>query len=271
MPKTADGTDAVPGHGGWPTLTARLLGPMMVTLNGRVVDTASSRRTRYLLGYLLLHRRSAVPRDVLMDTFWPDARPAAARNSLHVALTGVRRVLADACPEPVLERRHGGYRLAPELPVWVDVDDFELCRRGGQQAQRSGDGETARAAYAAADRLYGGDLLAEDPYAEWAALARETLRLDLLDTLRQLAKLHAAAGDPAAAVLVARRALDIDPCNEPVHRQLMRSYRDTGQVHLALIQFHRCAEELWRNHRVRPGVETVALHETLRRPIGRTA
>ena len=270
MPKTADRTGA-PGHGVRPTLTARLLGPMMVTLNGQVVDTSSSRRTRYLLAYLLLHRRSAVPRDVLMDTFWPDARPAAARNSLHVALTGVRRALGAAWPSPVLERRHGNYRLAPELTVWVDVEEFERAYRDGQQAQRSGDDERARGAYAAADRLYGGELLAEDPYAEWAAMARETLRLDLLDTLGRLADLHAAAGDHAAAVLVARRALDIDPCNEPMHRRLMCSFRETDQVHLALTQFHRCRDQLWRNHRMAPSAETVALHEQLRCPVRRTA
>jgi DNA-binding SARP family transcriptional activator len=69
-------------------------------------------------------------------------------------------------------------------------------------------------------------------------------------------------------VLVARRALEIDPCNEPLHRQLMRSYRETDQVHLALTQFHRCAEALWREHRVGPSAETVELHERLRRPYG---
>ena len=34
-----------------------------------------------------------MPRDVLMDVFWRDAEPEAARDSLHVALSGVRRAL----------------------------------------------------------------------------------------------------------------------------------------------------------------------------------
>ena len=249
-----------------PTLTARLLGPMVVTLNGARVDTASSRRTRHVLAYLLLHRRSAIPADVLMETFWPDARPAAARNSLHVALTGVRRVLGQAWSGEVLERRLGGYRLAPDLPVWVDVDEFERHCREGRRADRLGAADEALAAYAAADRLYGGDLLAEDPYADWAAWSRESLRLDLLDVQRRLADLHAAAGDHAAAVLVARRALDVDPCNEPLHRRLMRSYYETGQLHRALTQFRRCAEALWQEHQVRPSADTVKLHDRLRRP-----
>jgi SARP family transcriptional regulator, regulator of embCAB operon len=266
MPKPADGGVAGPRRADPPALTARFLGPTMVTLNGRVVDTASSRRTRHVLAYLLLHRRSAVPCDVLMDTFWPDARPDAARNSLHVALTGVRRVLGEAWSEAVLERRHGSYRLAGDVDTWVDVDEFERLCRLAHRADREGDRARARDGYAAADRLYEGDLLADDPYADWASTARESLRLDLLDAQRRLAELHAAAGDHASAVLVARRALAVDPCNEPVHRQLMRSYRATGQLHLALAQFQRCVEALWRDHRVRPSPETVELHDRLRRP-----
>ena len=166
-----------------------------------------------------------------------------------------------------------------ELAQPAQVDDLLSLRRalameeelrgrvrvqtGEVRADRLGADELALAAYAAADRLYGGDLLAEDPYADWASWSRDSLRLDLLDVQRRLAELHAAAGDHAAAVLVARRALEIDPCNEPLHRQLMRSYRETDQVHLALTQFHRCAEALWREHRVRPSVETISLHERL--------
>ena len=170
MTQPAERSDAAPGPGDQPLLNARLLGPMLVTLNGRRVDTTSSRRTRYLLAYLLLHRRSAVPRDVLMETFWPDARPAAARNSLHVALTGVRRVLGRAWPGRCWCAGTAATSSCPTCPIWVDVDEFERCCRDGRRADRRGADERALAAYAAADRLYGGDLLAEDPYADWASL-----------------------------------------------------------------------------------------------------
>ena len=51
-------------------LSARMCGSFVVILNDTVVDTLSSRRTRQALAYLLLHRRAAVTRDVLMDTFY---------------------------------------------------------------------------------------------------------------------------------------------------------------------------------------------------------
>ena len=165
------------------------------------------------------------PRDVLMDTFWPDARPAAARNSLHVALTGVRRVLRRGLAGD------GAGTPARRLPAGPG-----RCRLGRRRRVRAvlpgrPAGRPARRPRRGAGRLRGGrPALRGRPAGRGPvrglgrAWSRESLRLDLLDVQRRLAELHAAAGDHAAAVLVARRALDIDPCNEPMHRQLMRSY-----------------------------------------------
>ena len=93
-------------------LTARLLGRLWVVVDGQVVDTVSSRRTRNVLAYLLTHRETPVPRDVLMDVFWGNAAPGAARNSVHVALSGVRRAL------------RAGYRLRSILVDEKRVEQF---------------------------------------------------------------------------------------------------------------------------------------------------
>src|SRR5687768_10864221 len=120
------------------TLNARMLGSFVLTLNDIVIDTVSSRRTRQLLAYLLLHRRAAVSRDVLMDTFWPMASPEAARNNLHVALSGVRQALRVASLVSVLQRRHDTYRLDAD-EAWVDVEDFGRQCAEGRRADRAGD------------------------------------------------------------------------------------------------------------------------------------
>jgi DNA-binding SARP family transcriptional activator len=245
-------------------LHARLLGSLVVTLNGALVDTSSSRRTRQVLAYLLLHRRAAVPRDVLMDTFWPDAAPEAARNNLHVALSGVRQALRAAASATVLHRRHDTYRLAADL-TWVDVEDLRRQSAEGRRADQAGDLVTALRCYAAADQLYEGDLLADDLYLGWVSSERESLRLEVLHAQRRLIELYAVRGDHAGAVVMARRALSIDPYDEAVHRQLMLAFRDVGQLHLALAQYQRCADLLWEAFRVRPSPQTVQLNEQLRR------
>jgi DNA-binding SARP family transcriptional activator len=252
-------------------LTARLLGRLWVVVDGQVVDTASSRRTRNVLAYLLTHRETPVPRDVLMDVFWGNADPEAARNSVHVALSGVRRALRATGPEPLLERRHDTYRFSDHLDVWVDVEAFEQASRQGRRAEEAGDAAAALEAYERAGQIYDGDFLADDPYAPWAGEIRETLRAQANDVACRLVALYGRLGDDSSVVLVGRRVLAGDPCNEPVHRQLMASFARAGQRHLALLQYQRCREALWTTFRIQPAVETTVLYESLRGRLPQTA
>jgi hypothetical protein len=95
-------------------LTAHFFGTFRVSVDGTPVDTASSRRTRNVLAYLLAHRRAAVPRDVLMEVFWPAAAPDAARNSLHVALTGAAGSRGPAAGRVRRDRSRRPVRPSPE-------------------------------------------------------------------------------------------------------------------------------------------------------------
>jgi DNA-binding SARP family transcriptional activator len=249
-----------------PLLTARLLGRFAIAIDARQVDTQSSRRTRNVLCYLLTNRRAPVARDVLMDVFWPDAEPNAARNSLHVALTGARNALRECCPEPILHRSFDTYEIADSVEVWVDVEEFERRCRTGLQAERTGDLTRALTHFEQASQLYDGAFLADDPYAEWAAATRDRLQVLAMDVQSRLVDLYAQRGDHAAALQLGRWMLASDPCNEGVHRRLMSCYARTGRGHLALAQYQRCADALWQAFRVRPTPETRALYEQLRDP-----
>ncbi|MEV0897129.1 BTAD domain-containing putative transcriptional regulator [Actinoplanes sp. NPDC049802] len=242
------------------TVRAYLLGEFRLVVNGRLIDMGASRRSRDLLAYLLTHRESAAPRDVLCETFWPRARPAAARNSLHVALTGARRMLR---PQELIERSLDAYRIVRSARVWTDADEFERrCRDG----RRAADPAEAARCLEAAGLLWRGGLLADQPYADWASGRRETLRALALEAQSRLVALYTERGDHGPAATLARRILADDPCNEDVHRGLMLCYARTGLRHLALVQYRHLADTLWDDLRVRPACETTALYERLRRP-----
>jgi DNA-binding SARP family transcriptional activator len=249
-----------------PLLAARFLGGFRVTVDERVVDTGSRRRTRQLLAYLLAHRRLPVHRDVLADVFWPDAAPAAARNNLHVTLTAIRRALRGAHPDVAVERRFDTYRIAGPVTVWTDIEQFEWHRASGARSERQGDRPAAIRDHEAACQLYDGDFLADEPYADWAAPIREALRLDVIGIDTRLVELYLEQDAFGPATLLARRLLEIDPCNEPVHRRLMACYAAAGQRHLALSQYHRLAELLWGTLRVRPAAGTTAFFHELCHP-----
>ena len=70
----------------------------------------------------------------------------------------------------------------------------------------------------------------------------------------------------AAAALLGRRILEMDPCNEEVHQQLMSCYARSGQRHLALAQYQRLADVLWHTFRVRPSDQATRLYQRLSRP-----
>ena len=247
-------------------LAAHFLGEFRVVLDGRLVDTASSRRTRTLVAYLLAHRGGPVARDVLMERFWPDANPLAARNSLHVALSGARRVFRAISAHEVIQRRFDTYRIDAAARVWTDVEEFERTCRAGRRADLAGDRAGAERHFAAAVQLYQGDFLADEPYAEWAATIRDGLRQQAIEVQTRLVEMYADRGDHGPASVLARRILAIDPCNERVHRRLMDSYAAAGLRHLALMQFHQLSGTLWETLRVRPSAETIVLYERLRRP-----
>ena len=96
-----------------------------------------------------------------MDVLWRDRAPAAAANNLHQAVHVARRALgADA-----IEVRDEVLSLAAE----VDVDALERGRRARRAALRT------PAAYRAALALYGGELLPENRYDDWAETRRDEL------------------------------------------------------------------------------------------------
>jgi DNA-binding SARP family transcriptional activator len=246
-------------------VSVHLLGPMSVVIDDVPVDDWSSTRIRSLFGYLLTHRQPWPAREVLMEVFWPESSPKASRNSLNVAIHGLRRVLRNAKDVPVIVYSGGSYRLHPDVHLWLDVEEFDKLVERGRLHEDAGETDQATAAYEFATGLYRGEFLADDPYDDWGALIRERLRLAYLDTLGRLSNLHFNAGQYAASANLCQRIIEQDPCREDAYRRLMRCYSRQGQPHLALIQYRACVRTLESELGVEPDLATVELHNQIRR------
>jgi DNA-binding SARP family transcriptional activator len=248
-----------------PLLAVHLLGPLRVTVNQTAVEQWPSGRGRSLFKYLLTHRDPWPQRERLMEAFWPRSTPEAARNSLNVALHGLRRALRAAADVPVIVLDGGAYRLHDGLRLWLDVDKFEGHVEAGRRHHAAGEPGAAMTEYELAAALYQGDFLADDPYEEWPVLARERLRLAYLDTLDRLGQLYFAQGRYAACASLCQRIVERDACREDAQRQLMRCYSRQGQPHLALRQYDACAKALQGELGVDPAPATRRLQEAIRR------
>jgi predicted ATPase len=149
----------------------KLLGGFAATRVGEPIDPSvwRLRKGRELVKLLALAPGHRLHREQLIDALWPDLDSASGANNLHQVVHVARRALgADA-----IELREELLTLRAS----VDVDDFE---RAAEHARRAGSAGASRAALS----LYGGELLPENRYEDWAGVRREEieqLRTDLED------------------------------------------------------------------------------------------
>ncbi|HEX9386267.1 MAG TPA: winged helix-turn-helix domain-containing protein, partial [Anaerolineales bacterium] len=139
-------------------VAVHMLGPFSMTIGDLTVKLPTSRGLS-LLKYLLLHHKQSIPREVLMDIFWPDAEPETARNNLNVAMHSLRRALRALIFLPVIVFEAGAYGLEPNLQVWLDVAEFERCVKAGQRLEARSQTTAALTEYETAVSLYQGDFL----------------------------------------------------------------------------------------------------------------
>jgi DNA-binding SARP family transcriptional activator len=247
-----------------PTLTVHLLGTCRVTLNDAPVTEWLSGRGRAVFKFLVTHRDPWPSREMLMETFWPNSSPESARNCLNVAVHGLRRALRTAADVPVVVLTSGTYRLNPDVRLWLDVDEFERRVASWRALEQAGDLAQAAAECELAASLYQGDLLADDPYEEWAVLARERLRLAYLDTLDRLSHRYFSLAQYGSCAAICQRIIELDPCREDAHRRLMSCYSRQGHPHLALRQFSTCVEALHIELGVEATPATIELSRRIR-------
>lgn len=249
-----------------PRLVVYTLGPFRVLQDDAPIESWPGSKGKAILKYLLANRGRPCPRDVLMDVFWQEAGPEAARNSLNVAMHGLRQVLRRARPDVAyIVYRNDSYALNPEVEVWLDCDAFMEHVTTGQRLERGGRLRDAVAEYELAEELARGDFLEEDLYEDWPMPRRESLRDTYLMLLDRLSAHYLQEEAFAACIRLCQKTLAKDECREDAHRRLMRCYMQQNQRNLAIRQYHICAESLKNVLDVAPMAETTTLYEKILR------
>jgi DNA-binding SARP family transcriptional activator len=185
-----------------------LFGGLRAHQGDRVVAHFPTQKTGLLLAYLAYYHQHPHPREVLIDQLWPDADPDAARASLRVALSALRRLL-----EP------GGIaagtllvasRSAISLDLGAFTTDVTEFRTAVRAAART-DSATERAVLLArAVERYRGELL-PGHYDAWVLTERQHLAEEHLAALHQLGTALEQSGELQQAVEVARPGGDRRP------------------------------------------------------------
>ncbi len=230
---SANGTTA--GHDLPPDeLRVRTFGGFVVSVGGQPLPLDGIRpRARSLLRLLALHAGSAVHREVIGASLWPEADGQTAARSLQVAISAIRGLFAERIGPfgaRLIVREGDAYRLAV-LSDAVDVRRFDRLVAAARASR--GGGDAARSAFAAALGTYEGDLLPEEGPAEWVVELREHYRTQAVELAREAAELALRAGDSRGAIEACRAGLAIDRYHDPVWRLLIDARQAAGDVSAA--------------------------------------
>jgi DNA-binding SARP family transcriptional activator len=216
-------------------------------------------RPGQLLRFLACRRHTVASADAIAEAIWPHAG-AGAPNTVRHFVHALREQLEPGRTKHgeasfVLCRR-GGYGLDPER-VWIDAEEFELLADVGLAALARGERHAARDQLERAVGLYADDLVADEPYAEWALSERERLRSLAGDALRALAQLHAA--DPAIALPHLARLAELEPFDSDVQRQLISALLRLGLRSRATRSYDSFRVRLLRHFGERPDFQLAQL------------
>jgi DNA-binding SARP family transcriptional activator len=213
----------------------RLVGEFTVGRGDRrwVTTEVGSRKARTLLAMLAVERGRLVTVDRAAEVLWgttPPRRPAA-----NVA-TLVSRLRGTLGSDAIVGRRNG-YRLGRA----ISVDLFEAAELVAQaEARLAGDPAVAVAsARRALDVLAGGEVLPEQPVADWTEYARNVHAGQLRRARHAVAEGALRTGDLATALTAAEAAVAADPIDETAYRALMRAHDAAGEPASALAAYGR--------------------------------
>jgi DNA-binding SARP family transcriptional activator len=233
-----------------------------ISLLGQLTITGAKRgrsglraRALELIAYLALHPR-AVPRDELLEAFWPGEDPRRTRPRLRQAVRDARRLLGSA-----IAGEHGCYQL-DRTAIEVDLVELDCVLA----TAKTSDPEHAQALTESALRLFRGEPLAGADYP-WAESELPRLRATFIGLLEQAARYRLERGDLRAALDAAERGLEVDTLNESLWRLAMEAEHALGLREAVADRYERLRTLLGERLGLEPARETRDLH---RRLLGQT-
>ena len=208
-----------------------------------------ARGERELLLALALHRRG-IGAERLTELLWPQSATATARNRLYVALHRLRRRFGDE----LFARNGGSYRLDDgevRVDLWCFAERWDLPEHHAceELVTRLESATNAAALY-------------EIP--EWLSPTYRRLEEFAQAVRTTLAERALGAGEIERSVLLARRALAYDDCDERAWSVLIRSHLVVRDRLGALRDYRTYSRALMRELQATPAYEIAHLIESAR-------
>lgn len=236
-----------------PTLRFTLFGKPHIYLDDDPLDGLISAKARAILFYLAVNQERT-SRELLAGLLWSDMPERSARASLRVALSKLRRHLADYLH---IDRRNVDLVQTAALKMKIEIDIIQFAQAAVTEPR------TAVSLYTA-PFLHDFYLRDAPLFDQWVEGERQQLHQQAVTLLKQLATDSAAAHNLPKAITDLRHLLTLEPWREDAHRQLMGVLMQNGQRAAALAQYDLCRQALQEKLDTLPSAETTALYNTLK-------
>lgn len=239
----------------------RLLGPLVIAVNGRPVRVSAAKQ-RILLGVLLVNANKVVRADRLLHELWLESPPKSGMGTLHSLISRLRGLLT--APAVRLERAASGYRVnvLPEV-----IDSYRFEQLGGRGRAYAAEGQVELAARTLSDALaiWRGDFLIDVPHTPLIvaeATRLQELRVDLTELRLEMdlrLRRH-------AHVVTELRSLVADhPYRERLWHQLMHALYQSGRAAEALEEYGRARAVFVDELGLEPSDSLRTLHQEILR------
>ena len=222
------------GHSGRTTdIQIALLGPLVVTRDGRPIDVTGPKR-RALLTFLALHLDTPVGRDEIIEAIWPKRQTGREESTLRVHVSHLRDELeTDRSDEPKILLTRGQAYVLSGHTVQLDTRSFDdLVREARSHLESAPDVAVELLNEALA--LWRGRPLQDVEYEDFAQESIRSLDQARVDAIEDRAEALIAVGEDIAAVQ------DL----EPLVRNDATGERPTSLLMIALYRLGRQSDAL---------------------------
>lgn len=219
-----------------------------------------SKKVWLLLAYLLCRRGRTVTRKELIDCLWGEnSASEQPENALKITFHRLRTQLNHLWPmagHQLVLFKDGGYCWNTEIPVTLDIADFELlCQKKTENE------EEQLTAWLNALVLYRGEFLSHFSSESWIIPLATHYHNLYIQLILNTVPLLAARGRQKEIIAVCRQALPAEPYHELPHQYLMQALLDTNDRNGAKRLYKELEQRLFSDFGLKPGKELLSLYQ----------
>ncbi|MFW6265077.1 MAG: BTAD domain-containing putative transcriptional regulator [Bacillota bacterium] len=245
----------------------KILGSFRLIKDHNVYDDEiwKSKKALQIFKYLVSQQGKKVPKDIIMELFWPDNDLDQVAN-LHTTIYYIRKTLDQLHKgfASCLKSSKGLYSFESKDYCIIDINEFDNFYNLALNNHKEKKIDKALNLYYQTINLYQGDFLQEDLYDDWAYILRQEYREKYIDIiLRTNYILSKIQEKYIEANNICEKGLNIDPYREELYRSIIYNYIKSNNYIYAIKRYKEYSKMLEQEFDLEPVQEIKELFEGL--------